>query len=426
MASVAPHGVVYVIARPRARRQLLMALQGCGFTIAESFLHVPDRGGSRFLIPIRKGPLRHALSELVPLRSRNRAIGALVSRLPSASLVAQLADPVGFAARPPDARPLFEWVGTDGEAVTAILARSLGAKSERVALHIFAHAAAKPSFVAKSGGSPDRAIKLAQSLQGHTAAARTAGAAVPSTLAPKDGESFVIESAVSGTNAAVLLARSPRRFPEVIDALVAWLDGWQELTAVDAELDRALLDEWVLAPACRLEGLLDAGRTYVGLLEQLCGNAAGRIPLVTVHSDLTMSNILVDRRRGGLQIGVVDWETVRPQGLPLLDLFYTIADASAAAARYRDRVASARDCFSSGGRHAARVSSARARLISTLGLSDEISALCFHACWLHHADNERLVAEPGEPTPFLEIVDWIAGSHELLPGLAAPAFGRRR
>jgi aminoglycoside phosphotransferase (APT) family kinase protein len=203
---------------------------------------------------------------------------------------------------------------------------------------------------------------------------------------------------------------------------VAWLDEWQQRTASERDFDPELLDEWVRAPLAAVRSSIDAGEAYESRLEALCLRAAARVPLVTMHGDLTMANVLVQGRRpdGGRAIGVVDWETARPGALPLLDLFYMLADAASAVGGYEDRPAAARQCFSTQGRLAPSTSSARLQLARTLRLSDDVTALCFHACWLHHAANEARARQPGEPRPFLEILDWVARSRELLPGLAIP------
>ena len=415
-------GIVYVVAPPRDRRRLRIALKAENLECVESFLHVPDATRSRFLIPLRRRPLRHALTHLVPLRGRNRPLAVLVTRLPATRALARFAVPIGFAARHADSPALFEWLFQNGNAVSAILAPGAGKDPLRIALHAFPASAAAPSFVAKCGGEPNRVANLTGRLRTHAATAGAAGATVPRALATIGGERPVLlETAVPGTNAAVFLSSHPRRLPDVVDGLVTWLDRWQQLTVIEVELDAPLLDEWVLKPAARLEDSITDGPTYVNRLERLCRRAAGRIPLVTMHGDLTMANVLIDRRRGQpAAIGVVDWEAARSKALPLLDLFYMLADAAAAVDAYENRVAAARQCFSSTGKHAARASSARALLARTLSLGGDVTALCFHACWLHHANNELRTRRQGAPSPFLGIVDWVASSQDLPPCLAVP------
>jgi hypothetical protein len=415
-------GIVYVIATPRLRGRVRRALRKEGFERVEAFLHVPDLRRSTFLVPLRRQTLRHAFAHLVPVRSRNRALAALVTALPSTSALELVAGPVGFAARRAKADPdLFDWLQEGDAAATAIL--GVGAKdAERLTLHVFPPSARSPSLIAKVGGGPERHSGLAAGAL-HAAVAETAGAAVPKPLPPIDRERQVWrETAVAGTNAALFLRGRPRRLPAVIRPLVAWLEDWQLRTQRESVLDGELLDAWVREPLAGLRSSLTSGGAYEARLDELCRRAAGPVPLVTMHGDLTMANVLVQTlgREGRTRIGVVDWETARTDALPLLDLFYMFADAAAAVGGYADRPGSARQCFSTGGIYAASASSARSRLARTLRLSEHATALCFHACWLHHAANEAREGGPGEARPFLEILDWVARSPDLLPGLAAP------
>ena len=418
-ASLAPEGVAYVLAPPRARRRLRRALRRHGLARVERFLHVPDVRRSRFLVPLRRQTLRHALAQLVPLRRRNRPFAALAAALPTARALELLGGPVGLAAQRTSAPDLFGWLAEEaGPPPTAIVA--LGAEeADRATVHVFPRSARSPSFVAKLGGGPDRHSVLAAAAA-HAATAGSAEIVVPSPLPPlvTQPEPVWRETALPGTNAAVLLQRRPRRLPEIVLTLVTWLDEWQRRTASESDAPPELLDEWVREPLARLRSSIGEAGTYESRLEALCLRTAGTVPLVTMHGDLTMANVLVQSGRTAL--GVVDWETSRARALPLLDLFYMLADGVAAVGAYEDRPAAARQCFSTGGESAATTASARLRLARTLGLSDDVTALCFHACWLHHAANEARVRRPGEPRPFLEIVDWVAQSRELLPGLAIP------
>jgi hypothetical protein len=420
-AALDDRGIVYVIAPPRIRRRLRRSLREEGIERFEAFLHVPDVRRSRFLVPLRRQTLRHAFAQLVPMRSRNRPLAALVAALPSTPALELVAGPVGFAAQRANAPDLFDWLRDDEASATTIV--GVGTKdAERLTLHVFPPSVRSPSFVAKLGGGPERHSALAAGAT-HAAAADMAGVAVPRPLPPIVHEWPVwLETAVSGTNAAVFLRGRPRRLSSMVQPLVAWLDEWQQRTTRESLLGPELLEAWVREPVAGLRSSLTSGGDYEGRLERLCRRASGPVPLVTMHGDLTMANVIVrsGRRYGRTTIGIVDWETARPDSLPLLDLFYMLADAAAAVGGYADRPRSARQCFSTGGRYAGSTSSMRQRLARTLRLSDDMTALCFHACWLHHAANEARVAGHDEPRPFLEILDWLARSRELLPALAAP------
>jgi aminoglycoside phosphotransferase (APT) family kinase protein len=132
--------------------------------------------------------------------------------------------------------------------------------------------------------------------------------------------------------------------------------------------------------------------------------AGSELPLVARHNDLTMWNVLAEERGA---IGVIDWAEAEPAGLPLTDFFYAVADAAYAADGSRSRLGAVRACFSPDGARAAAVAPLRERLRATLELSPDAAELCFHACWLRHALNERRspAASNGE---FLEVVRWLA------------------
>src|SRR5207302_1122894 len=113
----------------------------------------------------------------------------------------------------------------------------------------------------------------------------------------------------------------------------------------------------------------------------------------------TMANVLLGRRGG---IGIVDWDTVRADGLPLVDFLYAAVDAHAAADRYRDPAASFDACVAS-----PEVEAHRARLAAALGLEPAVAELCFDACWLGHAANES--KRPEGTRPFLRIARRVTG-----------------
>ena len=106
-------------------------------------------------------------------------------------------------------------------------------------------------------------------------------------------------------------------------------------------------------------------------------------------------------------LGIVDWEAARIDGLPLVDLYYAIVDAVAAVDQYGDRAASWRACFEPGGRQVEMTHRLEDAVRRALPLSNDAVAACFHACWVHHAANERRQLG-GSRGPFLEIVDHLS------------------
>jgi hypothetical protein len=162
-----------------------------------------------------------------------------------------------------------------------------------------------------------------------------------------------------------------------------------------------------MLPADGLESELlrhDLPTSYRDWLADRCTALAGTaLPLVAAHHDLTMWNVRLDEPRA---LGVLDWAEAQGDALPLTDLFYSLADAAAACDGYRDRVAAVRGCFDPDGARVATVAPLAERLRASLELSPAAAELCFHACWLRHAGNER--SANAAERPFAEIVRWLA------------------
>ena len=136
-------------------------------------------------------------------------------------------------------------------------------------------------------------------------------------------------------------------------------------------------------------------------MQALAGRLEGA-PLVTVaaHRDLTMSNVLV----GPDGLGVVDWEAAGAGDLPLLDLWYALADGVARAhgvphGSAVERLRAGAAALPAG------VAGLPAAHAAALGLSPDQALLGFHACWLGHADDELRRGAPGQ---FVGVVGMIA------------------
>jgi hypothetical protein len=228
--------------------------------------------------------------------------------------------------------------------------------------------------------------------------ARAAGACVPRLLATGAAADrpVLVASAVGGRPAARALMAAPECFAAVAGRVADWLERWSAVTARPTML-----------PADRLERDLlhyELPESYRGWLADRCAAlAATAIPLVAAHHDLTMWNLRLGESGA---LGVLDWAEAQGDALPLTDLFYAVADAAAACDGYRDRVAAVRSCFEPSGARAATVAPLGERLRASLELSPAAAELCFHACWLRHAGNER--DANAARRPFGEIVRWLA------------------
>jgi hypothetical protein len=247
----------------------------------------------------------------------------------------------------PDAVPLA-WLQEDVRRVVITTSRH-GATSTSVVRG--------PGKVAKVGAGPSTVpagLGEAAALRtlGPTAAA--AGAEVPRALdeLELDGVPVTVESVVPGRQAAETLRGHERAARELVARLTEWLVRWN------------------------------------------AGTTDGTV--VAVHQDLTMTNVLLS----GDALGIVDWASARPDGLPLTDFFYAALDARAAVDGYRDRGAAFRECFLGGGDWYELVGGLEGRIVDELSLTKDAADRAFHECWTHHAANE---AHRGEGTQFREV-----------------------
>jgi len=336
-------------------------------------LHLPDVSTSRHLASA--GAAGWALDHLVLQTPARRAVAAAVARAP---VLARALPRRSTIVRPPGARPLLAWL-PGGPPQDFVLTRG-----RRFAIRLLERG--RLVAVAKLGGSTSRV-------------AAPPGVEVPQLLETSvhDGLAVAVESGIEGRAAALVLGERPRLLGEVLDRLAGPLERWSRETASDRRADAALLEREVLAPARALAAELP--EEYPAWLEGRCSEVEGMaLPAVAAHNDLTMANVLLGRRGG---IGIVDWDTARADGLPLVDFLYASVDAHAAADRYRDPAESFAACIAS-----PEVEAHRARLAAALGLEPAVAELCFHACWLGHAANEA--GRPEGTRPFLRIVRRLA------------------
>jgi len=407
--SLGEHGLAYVRVPRRLRRAARRELQGAGLVLESPLVHLPNTDAPRYLLPLRTEPWRHALGRLIAARPLSRRVLLTTQALPFGNTILAYAMPaVGIVARRPGADPLTAWVallgGETRETTDAVVATSWRGPEASVVLHCFAPGEADPWGVAKvAEGSSSEAERLDR--VGVTA--RTAGVRVPRRLANGrlDRRSVVVESVVPGHPVADMLMRSPTSFVEVVTAIAAWLERWNVTTAATESVPRSRLDDEVVARAGDLASLLPGGTSYRSWLAGHCRALEGRdLPLVAVHNDLTMWNVVLDERGS---MGVLDWGEAEERGLPLTDFFYAIADAAAACEGYEDRLDAVRSCFLPGGARAAVVMPVQDRVAAALGVAPPVVELCFHACWLRHAQNEQRAGVRGDGS-FLDIVRWLA------------------
>jgi hypothetical protein len=398
--ALAPDGLVYALLPRGRRRAAARALRDAGLVLDTAVAQLAEGDQPRYFVPLASEPWRYAMTSQISARPLARGVLAgLGSSSPGRTLLGAALPAVGLVARRPGAAPLAAWVaGLEGEireVATVTVATSWRDSGVPLVLSCFAPREPQPWGVAKLG---PYSLAETERVQEFGGAAGLAGVRVPSLLAAgRAGEwPVLVQTVVPGRPAADVLARSPGQFDELVETLCAWLERWNRATAATASALDALEAE-LLRPARELEEewdapLPDGYRTWLAARVERVADA--RLPVVARHNDLTMWNVRLDGDSG---IGVLDWAEA-DMGLPLTDLFYAAADAAAACDGYRDRVASLRSRMGA-------LTPLRERLRASLGMSDEIVELCFHACWLRHALNERRMRGDGQ---FLEMAQWAA------------------
>jgi hypothetical protein len=419
--SIAPDGLVYLLAPRRWRSRLAALLQRRGLLVTLRVVHLPDHATSRYLVPLAVRPARFAFTSLLPTRRAPRALALLALRLPfGARLLTTALPAVGLVARRPGAPPLFGWMSHDRQALrqgdSAVIAMSGPGKASAV-LHHFADRKPTPSAVVKVALAHSAASSivtegaLIKRLGGDAA---RAGAQVPrvrlAVLANEHPALF--QTVLRGRPLALLLAEDPRRLPAAIESVAGWLERWASLSQHSRQLHPTWLQRHVLAPLDQIEPQVGAYAPYRAWLQECCAELAGTgQTCVAAHNDLTMWNVL-QGEHGGL--GIVDWEAGQSSFFPLTDLLYAAVDAVAASNGYADRLAAFQACFVAGGARSAPIAAYRARIGQALGIGSAWARLCFHACWLHHAANEQRTRPEGQLGPFGQITAWMACHHDRL------------
>ena len=392
-------GFAYVV--PGGARRLRRTLVAAGLPHAATLLHVPDEARPRYLVPIGTEAERWAFADGIAMRRRNRLLASgLGARGRSAF------GPTGAIHRRDPESPLATWLHRAGGG-----SRSWG--STIVALPHSGSGAILYRFAA-GGQAPDAVAKLTpgagaelEALRRIAPRAGDAGARVPVVLESGHigSTEFVLESVVGGRSAAAMVATGKLPAEELQDRLASWLEAWNRSSAQERPIDRDDVERFLLGPASRAA----VNGRQLAFVRQLGARALGRrCPFVAIHGDLTLANVLVDADT----LGVVDWEHSSDESLPLTDLLYAGVDAVAAQGSYADRPEAFRACFTPDDGEVSRLQRLVHRSAAALGLDEVVQALCFHACWLHHAANETDRSTGSARGPFVTILETMASTPE--------------
>jgi len=412
-----------VLAPPYWRPRIARLLFNYGLLIDQAIAHLPDHASSRYLVPLSHIPAQYASSTLLPLPQWGRLAAKVGLRLPRCDrMLRHLLPSTALVMRRPNARPIFNWLfqmqPANRQPGTVIIGTSWRGKQGAVILYRFSGQDHRPSAIAKMNlmeGSTGNRMREATALKRLGPGARSAGAQIPQLLSVGRINQYpvLLQSPISGQSFAKLLSYHPKRLPEVFECVSSWLERWNRETMVVRPMHRELLERDILAPAATLASLLKKRSEYRDWLQMRSVRLVGApAPLVATHNDLTMWNIF---RENKVDIGIIDWETARDTGLPLVDLFYAVVDGVAATQGYADRLRAFTACFVTGGIHEPVIEHLVRRLQRAIRLPDELLELCFHSCWIHHAANEHHSTGQSEG-PFIKIAQWLA----MNPGQISP------
>ena len=195
-------------------------------------------------------------------------------------------------------------------------------------------------------------------------------------------------------------------YPPIITKMVGWLERWHIATVNVQRLEGGRLEQDIFTPIEELTPFLPNAEEYRDWLTSRVQAATGiSLPFVATHNDLTMANVLMAEHN---HLGVVDWETGTEESWPLVDFYYAVTDAIRIVEGHTQWVEAVKNWYQPDGRYTQEVCCWEERLRSAIGVSADWAELCFHACWLHHASNEHRASRPGDPRPFLQIVQWLA------------------
>jgi aminoglycoside phosphotransferase (APT) family kinase protein len=209
----------------------------------------------------------------------------------------------------------------------------------------------------------------------------------------------IVETPLPGR--PLLEALAPATFPELAGRVT---DHLIELAGTPPRSPRSGWEEALVErPLAELErgfsGVIEASE-----LEAVRAALArlDRLPLVFEHRDCSPWNVIL-ADSGGL--GLLDWESSQPRGLPALDLVYFLANAvfvlegALESGRTREEYSRLLDPGSAHGRVFADCC---ARYAAALSLGDETLAALRLLCWVVHCASDRRHAEleiAGVPDP---------------------------
>jgi|GEM_PF-3103536 len=406
-----PDGIAYILvpARLRLRMQRLMCQHG--FSLHTALVHLPNWTSGTCLVPLTARLARSVVLGLLPGQRWRHVLARLVLQLPGGiSLLRTSLPHVGLLFTRSGARPPLAWLYDDYPTGSAAIMTSWRGLNSTVRVYSLpASTDVMPSIAKVSGAERDyRQITAAAQLKQMGRNAQLAGVQVPQVVyvTALGKRPVVLEQLIVGDVVAGMLPRNPNLLPDIMDHLTTWLVAWNQRTHAVQPLRQADVEQLLLEPAHVIMPHVAEHGLYLAWLKQRVATMIGQpVPFVAAHQDLTMWNVLMDRKQ---RVTVVDWEAANNHALPLVDFWYAMVDAVAATQHYADRVDAFDACFSPGGSYRQLVNNFQRRFCYVLALPQPLVELAFHACWLHHAANEQRAPYNMTRRPFLNIVQRLA------------------
>lgn len=282
------------------------------------------RDAPQFWLPLGSSrALAHLLAGR-PARSRRQSLARLLWRAAAAigllapvCAIARVPDPEGAAAESEIAAPAAP------DAATLLLTGG-GRSINKVVALSFAEEVDEPAGVVKFArvAAADAALEREAEVLRRVAREHPGVAGVPRLLAVgrRAGRRAVAESAVFGR--PLLEQLSPATFAQLAGRVSEWLGGLVGAERPAPESWRERLVEAPLACFEREFGLVAPG---VAAAARQRLDRLGPLPPACEHRDCSPWNLLIDDDGA---LGLLDWESAEPDGLPGLDLVYFLANAA--------------------------------------------------------------------------------------------------
>jgi hypothetical protein len=323
------------------------------------------------------GPARYAVTHWAYADSRAKRLrNELVGRLAARGLLPPLRPELIVGAQPglPYLMESALELGVP-EDVRPLLLAGQGDDYSRAAFLLFEQGSSVPSWALKFQRLPGKVPAFEREARGLAIAAETGGivaAHAPRWLGARevDGLQCTLETAAHGRSLLAILRSAPGR-AEPVQPVCEWLLEVARATRAPSEA----LDEERRRLA---EAVLPSWGLGSELLERLAA-----LPAVLQHNDVGTWNVVVD----GDGFTVLDWEDCVRHGLPLWDVLYLLADATA----HIDGITEPADR----GEHFERVFLGEAQssallfhwvrtMVDALAIPAEAVGPVATLCWLHH------------------------------------------